>query len=112
MKRKAAVSSLVLIAHLLVCICALPQERDRQRPVRGDSPPNRVSQTSELAKDNLDRVAASVAQLKVILLQDIGLLVELKRWMANEASNNGQVVADEDLTDAAVFERLASDVKF
>jgi protein involved in polysaccharide export with SLBB domain len=112
MKRKAAVSSVVLIAYLLVCICALPQERDRQRPIRGDSPPNRVSQTSELAKDNLDRVAASVAQLKVILLQDIGLLVELKRWMANEASNNGQVVADEDLTDAAVFERLASDVKF
>lgn len=109
-------SGCALISCLLVCVSAfgqeLGQERDNKRPVREDSPSNRLSESSELARDNFDRVAASVAQLKVILLQDIGLLVELKRWIAKEASDNGQVIADEDLTDTAVYERLASDVKF
>jgi protein involved in polysaccharide export with SLBB domain len=40
------------------------------------------------------------------------LLVELKLWIAKEASDNGQVIVDEDLTDTAVYERLADDVKF
>src|SRR5206468_10394556 len=65
-----------------------------------------------LTRDNLDRVAASPAQLKAVLVRDTGLMVELKRWMAKEASDNGQVIADEDLTDAAVYERLTNDVKF
>ena len=68
--------------------------------------------TSELTRDNLDRVAASAVQLKAVLVRDTGLMVELKRWMAKEASDNGQVIADEDLTDAAVYERLTNDVKF
>jgi protein involved in polysaccharide export with SLBB domain len=67
---------------------------------------------SELSKDNLDRVAASPGQLKAVLVQDAGLLVELKRWIAKEASDYGQIVSDEDLTDAAVFQRLTEDVKF
>jgi protein involved in polysaccharide export with SLBB domain len=67
---------------------------------------------SELTRDNLDRVAASAAQLKAVLVRDTGLMVELKRWMAKDASDSGQIVADEDLTDAAVYERLTNDVKF
>src|SRR5437868_5860548 len=39
-------------------------------------------------------------------------MVELKRWVAKDASDNGQVVADDDLTDAAVYDRLNNDVKF
>jgi hypothetical protein len=105
-------SSFALFACLFVCVCARAQDRDMQRPAPKDSPLKRSSEASELAKDNFDRVAASAAQLKVILLQDAGLLVELKRWVAKEASDNGQVIADEDLTDTAVFERLANDVKF
>jgi len=107
---KGLASSFVLVACMSVCVCGRAQER--QQPVREDSTPNRPLETSELAKDNFDRVAASVAQLKVILLQDVGLLVELKRWIAKEASDNGQVIADDDLTDTAVYERLANDVKF
>jgi len=68
--------------------------------------------TSELTRDNLDRVAASAAQIKAVLVRDTGLMVELKRWMAKDASDNGQVIADQDLTDAAVYERLTNDVKF
>lgn len=92
------------------------QEQQRQKQQRTSAPPDVpiASQqlTSELTKDNLDRVSASAAQLKEVLLQDTGLLVELKRLIAKEASDNGQVIVDEDLTDNAVYQRLVDDVKF
>jgi protein involved in polysaccharide export with SLBB domain len=68
--------------------------------------------TSELSKQNLNLVAASASDIKSILLQDSGLLVELKRWAANEATNQGQVLSEADLTDDAIFDRLESDVAF
>src|SRR5262249_24155827 len=44
--------------------------------------------------------------------RDPGLLVELKTWIGKEASDNGQFVSDDQLTDVAVFDRLTRDVKF
>jgi len=38
--------------------------------------------------------------------------VELKRWVAKEASQNGQIVDDNSLTDQAIFDRLDSEVAF
>src|SRR5215472_8435854 len=67
---------------------------------------------SELAKENLNHVAASSVQIRDVLLKDDGLLVELKRWVAKEAADNGQVVEDSNLTDDAIFERLDRDVVF
>ena len=67
---------------------------------------------SELEKENLNFVAAAPAQIKEVLIKDPGLLVELKRWIAREASDNGQVVSEEDLADNAVFDRLSTDVAF
>src|SRR6266481_6071936 len=91
-------------------------QEQRQKQQRTSAPPDVpvASQplTSELTRDNLDRVAASAPQLKAVLVRDTGLMVELKRLIAKEASDNGQVIAEDDLTDAAVYERLANDVKF
>jgi protein involved in polysaccharide export with SLBB domain len=67
---------------------------------------------SALEKTNLLRVAASPADIKEVLVKEPGLLVELKRWIAKDASDNGQVVSDDDLTDNAVFDRLSTDVVF
>jgi polysaccharide export outer membrane protein len=67
---------------------------------------------SALEKENLSRVAAAPSQIKEVLVKEPGLLVELKRWIAKDASDNGQVVNDEDLTDNAVFDRLTSDIAF
>jgi polysaccharide biosynthesis/export protein len=105
--------TLALVFGAAVLASAQEQTKKQQRASAPTDVPAASQQImSERAKDNLDRVAASAAQLKVILLQDIGLLVELKRWIARDASDNGQVIADEDLMDSAVFERLANDVKF
>lgn len=79
---------------------------------RGDSQGNRTADVSDLAKDNLNRVAASSIQIRTVLLKDAGLLVELKRWVAKEATDNGQVVEDASLSDQAIFDRLDREVAF
>jgi polysaccharide biosynthesis/export protein len=73
---------------------------------------NATNIESELGRENELHVAASAAQIKVILSMDPGLMVELKRWLAQEATNNGQVVIDSDMTDNAIFDRLVKDVVF
>jgi polysaccharide export outer membrane protein len=68
-------------------------------------------QSSELAKDNLDRVAASAAQINGVLKTNPGLLVEVKRWIAKDSADHGQLIQDEDLEDAAVYMRMNRDQK-
>src|SRR5229473_517957 len=70
------------------------------------------AQASELGRENLSRVAASAADVKAVLLKDTGLLVELKRWVAKDATGHGQIISDGDLTDDAIFDRLETDVQF
>ena len=77
-----------------------------------EQPPDPLKRTSDLTVRNLSHVAASVAELKVILAGDPGLMVELKRLYAKDASEHGQIVADADLTDASMFEKLEKDVPF
>src|SRR5438445_618989 len=67
---------------------------------------------SELAKDNLERVAASEAQITAVLTANPWLVVELKRWAARDAADRGQIARDSDLTDAALLSRLANDSRF
>jgi len=67
---------------------------------------------SGLAAENLNRVAASVAQVEELLRKDPGLLVELKRWVAKEATDRGQILDDSELTEQAIFERLTRDLEF
>ena len=66
--------------------------------------------SSELARENLSRVAASAAEIKTILVKDMGLMVELKRWVAKDATSQGQIISESDLTDDAIFDRLQADV--
>src|SRR5216683_3084461 len=71
-----------------------------------------VEQAADLTQENLGRVAASAIQIRSVLVKDEGLMVELKRWVAKEATDSGQIVEDSSLTDAAIFERLEQDVAF
>ena len=105
--RKAGYCVALLILCQLVYGQANPSPRSRQ-----ESFPARDAALSDLAKENLDRVAASSIQIREILVQDEGLLVELKRWIAKEASDSGQVVRESNLSEEAIFERLERDVRF
>jgi polysaccharide export outer membrane protein len=88
------------------------QEQERPRRDTGDISVPRRPEPSDLAKDNFNRVAANATEIKAVLAKDSGLLVELKRWVAKEATDNGQIVDDATLNDQAIFDRLAQDVEF
>ena len=92
-------------AAILIALC-VPAVGAQQRNN------NDARKSSELSAQNLSRVAASAAEIKSVLLKDPGLMVELKRWVAKDATDHGQIVSDADLTDDAMFERLESDVPF
>src|SRR5215471_14652665 len=89
------------------------QQGDKPRQPREQGAGSyRVQESPDLAQENLNRVSASATQIRVVLAKDEGLLVELKRWVAKEATDNGQVVDDSNLTDQAIFERLEQDIVF
>ncbi len=89
------------------------QDGNARRPeARNTSRTAQTAEPSDLAQENMGRVAAAAPQIQAVLLQDAGLLVELKRWVAKEATDNGQVVEDSLLTDQAIFDRLDHDVEF
>jgi polysaccharide export outer membrane protein len=80
-------------------------------PSRAQDRPSTPVPSSELGRDNLSRVAASAADIKAVLLKDTGLMVEMKRWLAKDATGQGQIISDSDLTDDAIFDRLETDVQ-
>lgn len=88
------------------------QGNDDSRQAHVVSRGNGTADLSDLAKDNLDLVAASSIQIREILVKDAGLLVELKRWVAKEATDNGQVLQQSNLSEQAIFDRLDRDIKF
>src|SRR5277367_557265 len=106
LRRSTHCVALLILSQLL---CGQSNQSPRSRQ---DSFPARDTALSDLAKENLDLVAASSIQIREILVKDEGLLVELKRWIAKEASDNGQVVRESNLSEEAIFERLDRDITF
>jgi protein involved in polysaccharide export with SLBB domain len=102
------VSALRLLCVTFIFALACMPTRSQERT----SPSSAVVQSSELGRENLSRVAASAADIKAVLLKDTGLLVELKRWVAKDATGHGQIISDGDLTDDAIFDRLETDTQF
>ncbi|MGH9737985.1 MAG: SLBB domain-containing protein [Candidatus Acidiferrales bacterium] len=93
--------SVVGFALLLACGSALAQNRQLESPF-----------SSELGQQNLSLVAAPSADIKAVLIKDPGLMVELKRWVAEDATNHGQLISESDLTDDAIYNRLDNDIRF
>jgi protein involved in polysaccharide export with SLBB domain len=117
-RRLLFLSALFLSLGLGAAAQELPQQNQPQATRRTgtaattDVPPTLRPAQSDLVIENYEHVAASAAQIKEVLIQDSGIMVELKHWVAKEAGDNGQLVNDEDLSDQAIFERLTNDVKF
>src|SRR6266849_2233366 len=103
---------LAFFSVLTFCATSQAQEIDRQKAPRDPSSSFRSPELSDLARENLDRVAASADQLKEVFEKDAGILVELKRWVAKEATDNGQSVEDASLTDQTIVDRLERDITF
>src|SRR3984893_11419198 len=100
--RKVNSTLLSFLSAFLVC-ASLSGAQERQ---------SGTAQISELGRENLSRAAASATDSKAVLIKDAGLMVELKRWIAKDATGHGQIISDADLTDEAIFDRLDMDVQF
>src|SRR6266404_829621 len=101
--RNRAAGLLSFVPVLLLLCASVARAQDRQSmPVP----------TSELGRENLSWVAASAADIKTVLQRDSGLMVELKRWVAKDATGHGQIISESDLTDDAIYRRLETDVQF
>src|SRR5216684_397713 len=113
-RNKLKKSILCLALTLLFCGSAFaqqPTDTQRRTSEQGRNEYG-VEQPPDLTQENLGRVAASAIQIRSVLIKDEGLLVELKRWVAKEATDGGQVVEDSSLTDQAIYERLQQDIVF
>jgi polysaccharide export outer membrane protein len=103
----------VAVLSLLATFAAAQQEPQRTAGQRsatqlvGDVP----ARPADIISDNLDRVAASADQILEVLYKETGLMVELKRLLAQEAGISGQILEESDLTDVSVAERLRADLR-
>src|SRR5579863_9998591 len=79
----------------VAAFCHLPVRAQEKSPA-----------SSDLARQNRDEVAAPAIQIKTILMEDPGLMVAIKQWVAQDATDHGQLLNEDDLTDAAIFDRL------
>lgn len=109
MKITSLRNSAIFLAAVLLAAGAFGAGAAAQQTV-GAGKPEGVA--AELARTNLDRVGASAGEIKAVLAQDAGLMVELKRWVAEDATTHGQIISDEDLSDAAIDARLDTDPTF
>jgi len=99
---------------LLLCAAADSQQDPRQGAAQrpgSETPARAPGRPPDIVSDNLERVAASAEQILEVLAREVGLMVELKRLLAQDAGVNGQIIEESDLTDAAVGERLRSDLR-
>jgi polysaccharide biosynthesis/export protein len=111
------------LTAILLCAGATraqqPDARDERS--RAEQPRNGISaqkgkdrdnwRGGDLAVDNLDRVAATAEQISEVLNRDPGLMVELKRVLAEDAGAGGQLLEESDLSDAAIAERLREELR-
>jgi polysaccharide biosynthesis/export protein len=111
-KMKKSICGLTLT--LLVCAPAYPQRQSQGSAAQGsgtETPARVPLHSPDIISDNLDRVAAAADQILEVLNKEAGLMVELKRLLAQDAGVSGQILEESDLTDVAVAERLRSELR-
>lgn len=101
----------VLAVFFPGAICAQDPSRTPGQQPYGERASQGVSSGGGIVADNLDRVAATAQQILEILNRDAGLMVELKRWIAEDAGESGQILEESDLSNEAVAQRLKEDLR-
>jgi polysaccharide biosynthesis/export protein len=106
--------SLLVLVGFAVSSLSPAQEHITPTSTPASSPRDRstAKPEEETLDYNLELVAASPDQIKEVLEKDPGLFVELKRLMAKQATERGQIVSEDDLKDDVVLTRLETDTRF
>lgn len=115
-----------LLCLLVLTVAVLPVARAQEQSPSQSAPPPppaqaqttpqqqtiNVNAATPLAKQNLSLVGASAKDIEAVLKLEPGLMIELKRWAADDATSHGQILTADDLTDEAIFTRLETEAKF
>jgi polysaccharide biosynthesis/export protein len=104
----------LLLLAFLFCAQAYSQRQSQGSAAQGSGTETSARvplHSPDIISDNLDRVAASADQILEVINKEAGLMVELKRLLAQDAGVSGQILEESDLTDTAVAERLRSDLR-
>ncbi|MGB7847637.1 MAG: hypothetical protein WBL63_18645, partial [Candidatus Acidiferrum sp.] len=113
-RKKEKKMTVVLALAALLCVPAYAQQQSQANPAQGsrtEASARAPLHSPDIISDNLERVAASASQILEVLNKETGLMVEMKRLLAQDAGVSGQILEESDLTDAAVAERLGSDLR-
>jgi hypothetical protein len=75
------------------------QTQNQQTRAQGQSSSGRalwlkLSSADPVAAQNLDQVAASTSEIRTVLTQNPGLMIELKRLLALRATERGQILTE------------------
>jgi polysaccharide biosynthesis/export protein len=119
MKRAALVFSFLFLLNWGAIRAQQPRSQERStdgEQMTGASVGQRPATSERLrsggiVEDNLAHVAATAEQILEIAGRDAGLMVELKRVIAQDAGESGQILEESDLTDSAVALRLQEDIR-
>ena len=110
-----AVQALLLVTILTVptAVLARPLAQQAEAPQADAENSTRQETRSlpDLLSDNLDRVAASDVQILAVVNKEPGLLLELKRVLAQDAAMAGQVLEESELVDSTIAERLRTELR-
>src|SRR5712692_7841185 len=112
-KKKYKMIAFLALA-VLFCAPAYPQRQSPGSAAQGsgtETPARAPLHSPDIISDNLDKAAASADQILEVLNREAGLMVEMKRFLAQDAGASGQILEEADLTDGAVAERLRSDLR-
>lgn len=120
-----AVLAVTVILTLVVSLVLCPASMAQQQQQTGQQSETRQAYTygqsqqefdrvplSSLARENLNYVAAPAKEIEAVLTKQPGLLVQLQDWVARDATDHGQMVEQQQMTQAGIFSRLENDPKF
>jgi polysaccharide export outer membrane protein len=113
--RFISVVALLALAVLALSPAMIAQQQQQTGQRTQYRQPRQVFEStpvSTLARQNLEYVAASAAEIEKVLEEQQGLLVELQHWIARDATDHGQMVDEQQMSKDGIYDRLASDLKF
>jgi protein involved in polysaccharide export with SLBB domain len=113
--RFTSVAALLALTVLALCPALIAQQHQQAPQRTKDAQPRQVFESapmSALARQNLEYVAASTAEVEKVLEEQPGLLVELQHWIARDATDHGQMVDEQQMSKDGIYDRLANDLKF
>ena len=108
---------------LAVAASSLALRAQQQQPQRQDQSQSQaqygqihrdydLAPVPNLARQNLNYVAASTEEIEAVLNNQPGLVVELQHWLARDATDHGQMVDEHQMSKDGIFSRLETDLEF